>query len=343
MTSEERFMKRALDLAQLGKGKVSPNPMVGCVVVHQGLIIGEGYHQQYGGPHAEVNAIQSVEDREKLNEATVYVSLEPCSHFGKTPPCADLLVESQVKKVVICNLDPNPLVAGRGIQKLRDAGIEVVEGVLAEEGHLINQAFFTFMSKKRPAIILKWAQTADGYVARDNFDSKWISNSLSRKWVHKWRAEVDAIMVGTNTAHYDNPKLNVRSWHGNHPLRVVLDKQLRLSNSLSLFDQSIPTVCYNLKKAESLHQLDYALLSNTECLLEEILADLYQRKCQSLFVEGGSKLLNTFISLDLWDEARVFKSLQSFGSGIPAPGINQPWVEERAVIQDRLYIYRNTD
>ncbi|MGB0522111.1 MAG: bifunctional diaminohydroxyphosphoribosylaminopyrimidine deaminase/5-amino-6-(5-phosphoribosylamino)uracil reductase RibD [Flammeovirgaceae bacterium] len=341
MTIEERFMKRALDLAQLGKGRVSPNPLVGCVIVHNGQIIGEGFHQKYGGPHAEVNAVNAVEDQEKLKKATVYVSLEPCSHFGKTPPCSDLLIAKQVKKVVICNVDPNPLVAGRGIEKLKQAGIEVVDGVLAAEGNELNKCFFTSMTQQRPYVILKWAQTTDGFIARENYDSKWISNALSRKWVHKWRAEFDAIMVGTNTAQHDNPTLNVRSWQGENPVRVVLDKELRLNPALKLFDQTIPTICYNFQKDHQIENLIHVQLTNDDTLLPQILTDLHQRNYQSLFVEGGAKLLNAFIDQDLWDEARVFIGKQAFGKGIAAPKQSKSALETHELEGDYLKIYRN--
>ena len=342
MTSEERFMKRALELAALGVGQVSPNPMVGCVIEHQGQIIGEGYHQKYGEAHAEVNAINSVEQHKKLAESTVYVSLEPCSHFGKTPPCADLLVSKQVKKVVVCNLDPNPLVAGRGIKKLQEAGIEVSVGVLEEEGKLLNRAFLKSITQKRPYVVLKWAQTADGFIARKNYDSKWISNWLSRKLVHKWRAELDAIMVGTNTAKYDNPQLNVRSWSGKSPMRIVIDKHLKLNNELKLFDQSIPTVCYNFIKDESIENLSYVKLADAENILEQILAHLNELKIQTLFVEGGSQLLQSFIDQNLFDEARVFESGSFFGDGIAAPKLFSGIYERYELITDRLLIYRNS-
>ncbi|HEY5824526.1 MAG TPA: bifunctional diaminohydroxyphosphoribosylaminopyrimidine deaminase/5-amino-6-(5-phosphoribosylamino)uracil reductase RibD, partial [Cyclobacteriaceae bacterium] len=214
MTSDELFIQRTFELAQIGIGQVSPNPRVGAVVAHDGKILGEGWHKKYGEAHAEVNAILSVKDHSLLKESTVYVNLEPCSHFGRTPPCADLLIRHQVKKVVICNVDPNPLVAGQGINKLRDAGIEVVAGVLEAEGRKLNKRFFTLIEKQRPYIILKWAQTADGFVARENYESKWISNDFSRQLVHQWRSEEDAILVGTKTAAHDNPQLDVRDWSG---------------------------------------------------------------------------------------------------------------------------------
>ena len=252
------FMQRALDLAETGRGSVSPNPMVGCVIVNQNQeIIGEGWHQAYGQAHAEVNAMQSVNDPAQLGSSTLYVNLEPCSHHGKTPPCAEAIIRHQIPKVVIANADPNPLVAGRGVKMLREAGVEVLEGVLEEEGHQLNRRFFTYIEQERPYIILKWAETADGFMARENFDSKWISNLLSRKIVHKWRSEEDAIMIGKNTARFDNPKLTVRDWSGNNPLRIVVDRHLELSSNLIIFNRETPTVCYNLLKNEHLNNLDY--------------------------------------------------------------------------------------
>ncbi len=340
MENHEIYMRRAIELAEIGLGSVSPNPMVGCVVVHGDKIIGEGYHKLYGGPHAEPNAIFSVEDQALLEEATVYVTLEPCSHWGKTPPCADLLVEKKVKKVVIGTADTNPLVGGKGIMHLQDAGIEVVNGILEDEIKFQNRRFFTFLEKKRPYIILKWAQTMDGFVARENFDSKWISNPYSRQLVHRWRSEEDAIMVGTNTALYDNPKLNVRDWVGRNPVRVVLDRNLRLSKDLHLFDQSQPTICYNQHISEKNEYLDYVKLEK-DFGIEEILADLYQCKIQSLIVEGGSELLKMFVSLELWDEARVFIGNQMFKKGIPAPVVSGSYWNETSVMDDRLQmIYR---
>lgn len=302
--SDTLFMRRALELATLGHGQVSPNPMVGCVVVHQNCIIGEGWHQKYGQPHAEVNAINdaiAAGFAHLLPQSTVYVTLEPCSHFGKTPPCADMLVQKQVRKVVICNIDPNPLVAGRGIKKLQQADIEVVEGVLNQDGKQLNARFFAFFEKKRPYVILKWAQTADGFIAAPDGTPLVISNALSRTLSHKWRSEEDAIMVGTNTAQNDNPKLNVRLWTGRNPVRVVVDAHQRLPNDLHLFDGTQPTRTY--------HTAD----------LCHILNDLYEQKIQSVLVEGGAKLLQSFINEGLFDEIRVFKSPQRVGKGIAAP------------------------
>jgi diaminohydroxyphosphoribosylaminopyrimidine deaminase/5-amino-6-(5-phosphoribosylamino)uracil reductase len=334
------YMQRAFELARLGMGTVSPNPMVGCVIVHQDTIIGEGWHRQYGQGHAEVNAIKSVENPDLLKEATVYVTLEPCAHHGKTPPCADLLITHQVKKVVVANKDPFPLVNGGGINKLKQANIDVEVGLLEATGRELNKRFFCFQEKKRPYIILKWAQTTDGFVARQNFDSKWISNSESRRLVHKWRAEEDAILVGTNTARYDNPTLNVRDWQGKHPLRLVIDKHLTLDKQLHLFDQSIPTVCYNLHKDGITKNLEFKKISERHSLAD-ILADLYERKIQSLIVEGGSNLLATFIEGDLWDEARIFTAPTSFGSGIPAPNVAGTFSHKKDIRGDMLSIISN--
>lgn len=333
-------MQRALELAQLGLGKVSPNPLVGCVIVHENQIAGEGWHQQYGGPHAEVNAIEAVRDKTLLKESDVYVTLEPCAHYGKTPPCANLLAEHKVKRVIICNADTNPLVAGKGIKILTDAGIDVVENVLAAKGKLINKRFFTYFNKKRPYIILKWAETGDGFIARENFDSKWISNDFSRKLVHKWRAEEDAVLVGANTGHYDNPRLNVRDWEGRNPVRVAADRNLRLSPALHLFDQSQPTLIYNLLKDEQKENLIFIKIGR-KTFFEELFNDLYERKIQSVIVEGGSTLLNKLIAANLWDEARVFKTEQLFGSGIKAPRLNGVLAEQMKALSDTLFYYKN--
>lgn len=333
-------MQRAIELAALGKGYVSPNPMVGCVIVHESRIIGEGWHRKYGEAHAEVNAINSVEDQSLLTESTCYVTLEPCAHHGKTPPCADLLVSMKLKKVVIAVVDSNPLVGGKGIEKLKAAGIEVETGCLEKEALQQNARFFTLMEKQGPYIILKWAETADGFVARKNFDSKWISNEYSRSLVHQWRAEEDAILVGSNTAAYDNPSLNVRSWVGNDPLRIVIDRKLSLKTDLNLFDQSIPTIIYNCQKTESEGKLEWVKLNDEE-FIESLVKDLGQRKIQSLIVEGGATVLKAFIEAGLWDEARVFTSSVEFGDGISAPKLSQqPTVSD--VMGDELRIYKRT-
>ncbi|GAB2474961.1 bifunctional diaminohydroxyphosphoribosylaminopyrimidine deaminase/5-amino-6-(5-phosphoribosylamino)uracil reductase RibD [Algoriphagus taiwanensis] len=334
---KEDYMRRALELAENGSGYVSPNPKVGCVIVHQDEIIGEGWHQHYGGPHAEVNAVDSVKFQDLLPESTVYVSLEPCAHWGKTPPCANLLVEKKVKKVVIAATDSNPLVGGKGIDILKNAGIEVETGVLEKEARWQNRRFFTQIEKNRPYVILKWAQTHDGFVARPNFDSKWISNSQSRQLVHQWRAEEDAILVGKNTARYDNPSLNVRDWVGKNPIRIVIDSQLELSSDLNLFDRTIQTLVFNTvleKKEENLEWIQMEKITP-----KSILESLNHRKIQSLIVEGGSQVLNQFIQSELWDECRVFTSPTQFEGGIPAPKLNQNSSETLFIGTDQLDIY----
>ncbi|MBS4071260.1 MAG: bifunctional diaminohydroxyphosphoribosylaminopyrimidine deaminase/5-amino-6-(5-phosphoribosylamino)uracil reductase RibD [Algoriphagus sp.] len=330
-------MRRALELAEWGRGYVSPNPKVGCVIVHQDRIIGEGWHRAYGGPHAEVHAINSVENQSLLPESTVYVTLEPCAHWGKTPPCANLLEEKKVKKVIIAAVDSNPLVGGKGIEILKNAGIAVETGVLEEKARWQNRRFFTQIEKQRPYVILKWAQTEDGLVARENFDSKWISNAQSRQLVHKWRAEEDAILVGKNTAAYDNPRLDVRDWVGKNPIRVVLDSHLGLPKNLNLFDQSIPTLIFNTVKSETIENLEWIRLS--EINPKVILKELHSRKIQSLIVEGGSQVLSQFIESGLWDEARVFTAPTRFDRGIAAPTLNQNPSETLSIDTDRLDIY----
>lgn len=340
LNQDERYMQRCLEIACRGQGKVSPNPMVGCVITHQGKIIGEGWHQQYGQAHAEVNAIQSVENKALLPESTVYVNLEPCAHFGNTPPCADLLAKHQVKKVVISNTDPNPKVAGKGLEKLKAQGIEIQTQVLEAAGLQLNRRFFTFFTQKRPYIILKWAETADGYIARQNFDSKWISNPISRMKVHQWRSQEDAILVGKNTALYDDPQLNVRDWVGRNPTRVVIDPQQSLSKDLKLFDQQIPTICYNFMQNQSAPRLEMVKISPSN-LYQDIVQDLYQRKIQSIIIEGGANTLQAFIHQNLWDEARIFKSKNTFGAGLSAPQIQGRLLAKEQLMEDDYFEYHN--
>ena len=345
------FMLRALELATLGRGHVSPNPMVGCVIVHgptgKEKIIGEGWHQRYGEAHAERNAILSVrpEDRSLLPESTVYVTLEPCSHWGKQPPCADLLIESRVKRVICCNDDPNPLVAGQGLAKLRAAGIEVETGVLNEQGRDLNARFFTFFEKQRPYIILKWAETSDGLIAGEGGQPIKISGDLAHRLVHRWRSEEDAIMVGTNTARTDNPRLNVRLVPGKNPTRIVIDKKLQLAPNLNLFDNSQPTLDYNFIKTETVGQTSYIQLHPDKPFLPQLLDDLYQRRIQSVLVEGGTTLIESFVEANLWDEMRVFRSPMLLGQGhftgaVKAPVVRGRLVSREPVGEDELSIYR---
>tara|TARA_R110002012_G_scaffold252147_3_gene430872 strand:+ start:85454 stop:86527 length:1074 start_codon:yes stop_codon:yes gene_type:complete len=336
---DEHFMQRALQLASYGKSTVSPNPMVGCVIVLKGRVIGEGWHQKAGEPHAEVLAIRSVKDQELLKSATAYVTLEPCAHYGKTPPCAELLVEKQLKKVVIGAVDPNPLVAGKGIEILEKAGIQIEAGVLEQECLEINKAFFTFMQKERPFIVLKWAETADGFVARENFDSKWISNALSRQMVHKWRTELDAILVGKNTVKFDDPQLTARDWSGKNPVRLVIDHQLALRDKLKIFDKNQKTILFHTKSEKrNLNGVD-AIQLGQENFLNEMMGYLFQQQFQSVLVEGGAQTLQAFIDADLWDEARVFKAPVNFQKGIQSPQLKK----HRLVFQKNIIDEKQTD
>lgn len=340
---DELFMQRAIDLAQLGKGNVSPNPLVGCVIVHKDNIIGEGWHKQYGKAHAEVNAIQDVKQPELLPEATVYVTLEPCSHFGKTPPCADLLIEKKVKRVVIATLDSNPIVKGNGIKKLQQAGIEVTVGIKEQEARNMNRYFFTFIEKKRPHIILKWAETADGFMARQDYSSKWISNPTARQIVHKLRTEIDAVMVGTNTALHDNPKLNVRNWQGRNPTRIYIDRNLKLPTNYYLLDNTQKTICLNTQKQALENNTHYEKIESTETdFFTAAFQRLYEKKIQSVLVEGGSQVLQQLIANNLWDEAYCFVNPTIyFKTGIPAPSFQIKNTFSTRLQDNLLYFLKN--
>lgn len=333
-------MKRAIDLALNGLGKVSPNPLVGCVIVHNKKIIGEGWHEVFGGNHAEVQAINSVENKDLLKESTLYVTLEPCSHFGKTPPCSDLIIKHNIPKVIICNNDPFDEVNGKGIHNLKKAGTKIEIGILEDLGLKINNRFFTSIKKKRPYITLKWAQTNDGFVARKNFDSKWISNELSRKFVHKLRADEDAILVGYNTVKHDNPTLNVRDWVGENPLRIVIDENLELNKDLNIFDGTIDTVCYNSKESKTSNNLEYKKIDFNN-LEENILTHLKELEIQSVIIEGGAKTIQKFIDNNLWDEANVFIGNEKFEDGIKCPKISIEPFEEHNLLEHKLKIYKN--
>jgi diaminohydroxyphosphoribosylaminopyrimidine deaminase/5-amino-6-(5-phosphoribosylamino)uracil reductase len=337
--SDEVFMLRALELAIRGRGHVSPNPMVGCVIVNDGKIIGEGWHKTYGEAHAEVNAVNSVADKSLLANSTVYVNLEPCSHIGKTPPCADLLIRENIKKVIVANIDSNPLVGGKGIKKLQAAGVTVTTGVLEKRSRELNNRFFTFIEKNRPYIILKWAETADGFIARNNYDSKWISDEYSRQLVHRWRAEEDAILVGSGTALHDNPALNVRDWTGRNPTRIIIDRFLKIPSSYTLFDRSQKTICYNVLKTEKQDDLEFVKLEEHD-FIKHLIHNLSTKKIQSIIVEGGAQILQAFIEANLWDEARIFTSPTTFGVGISAPIFsNAVLTEQHQLKSDLLRIY----
>jgi diaminohydroxyphosphoribosylaminopyrimidine deaminase/5-amino-6-(5-phosphoribosylamino)uracil reductase len=334
-------MQRCFQLAQLGLGNVAPNPLVGSIVVHNNKIIGEGYHQQYGSAHAEVNAISSVKDKTLLKDATLYVNLEPCSHYGKTPPCADLIVSENIKQVVICNTDPNPLVAGKGIEKLKAVGIEVINGVLENEGWELNKRFFTFHTKKRPYIILKWAQSNDGYFTKKNNEQHWITGESAKKIVHRWRSEEQAILVGTQTVLTDNPELNNRYYTlEKQPTRVVIDKELKIPKHYKVYNNQIETLIFN-KEIATIEEKTTLVKIPFENTLEEILAELYSRNLQSVIIEGGVTTLNNFILQNIWDEARILTGIINFTEGIKAPTVNGTTIEKNNIGEDQLTIIKN--
>ncbi|PSL32646.1 bifunctional diaminohydroxyphosphoribosylaminopyrimidine deaminase/5-amino-6-(5-phosphoribosylamino)uracil reductase RibD [Dyadobacter jiangsuensis] len=331
METHNQWMERALQLAEYGRGAVSPNPMVGCVIVHEGRIIGEGWHRAYGGPHAEVRAIEDADAKGNshlLPQAIAYVTLEPCSHTGKTPPCADLLVSRQLKKVVICNDDPNPLVSGRGIRRMRDAGIEVECHVLETRGLELNKRFFTAMTLKRPYVILKWAETADGFLGYETGNPVQISGPLSSMRVHQWRTEEDAIMVGYKTALMDNPRLNARHWAGTNPVRIVTDRRLQLPSQLHLLDHSQSTIVVNYDRETeipseperyALPTTAYLKIDKEQGEIAQLLEGLHRRKIQSVLVEGGAAVINAFLESGLWDEIRRCQGTLTIGKGVAAP------------------------
>ncbi|MES2829394.1 MAG: bifunctional diaminohydroxyphosphoribosylaminopyrimidine deaminase/5-amino-6-(5-phosphoribosylamino)uracil reductase RibD [Bacteroidota bacterium] len=346
--TDEQYMQRCLELAEMGMDSVSPNPMVGCVVVNEGTIIGEGFHARFGEAHAEVNAINDVisnygaDAEELLAGATVFVNLEPCAHFGKTPPCADLLVRHRVKKVVIGNTDPFSDVNGKGIEKLQQAGIEVVTGVNEAQCASLNRRFFTRILKQRPYILLKWAETANGYFAPKDAIQRWISGSIAKKLVHKWRTEEDAILVGKRTALADNPILNVREWPGRNPLRILIDQKLHVPTTSNIFDGGAKTVVFNEVKTVVSGNIHYIQMEDMQYYLPQKIAfQLYLMDIQSFIIEGGANLLKQFIEASLWDEARVFTSNISWDEGLEAPKIHGKLVKDLFVNNDRLSIFEN--
>ncbi|PLX05164.1 MAG: bifunctional diaminohydroxyphosphoribosylaminopyrimidine deaminase/5-amino-6-(5-phosphoribosylamino)uracil reductase RibD [Marinilabiliales bacterium] len=335
-------MIRCLDLAAKGAGKVAPNPMVGCVIVHNNKIIGEGYHIEFGGPHAEVNAINSVENKELLKSSTLYVNLEPCSHYGKTPPCSDLIVSHKIPRVVICNMDPNAKVSGKGIKKLNNAGIVTEIGICENEGNFLNRRFFTFHKQKKPYIILKWAQSKDGFIdiirnADTPIGPNWISDEISRVLVHKWRAEEMGILVGTQTVLKDNPSLTVRDWRGNSPIRLVIDKKNILTNDLKVFDNKTETIIFNETIDQKKGKTEW-ISCNSKDYIKCIDEVCFEKGILSLIVEGGEKLLSSYISSNCWNEARVFVGNRKFNQGVKAPKIELTSGKHHIIGQTNLYI-----
>jgi len=333
LNNHKTYIKRCLEIAKNGLGSTRPNPMVGAVIVNNNKIIGEGYTSPYGGSHAEVNAINSVKDKSLLKTATIYVTLEPCSHYGKTPPCSDLIIKNEIPNVVIGCIDDNELVAGKGVKKLQSAGVNVTVGVLENECKKHHKRFFTFHNKKRPYIILKWAETLDGFIAPKTKDEQkpvWITNKHSRQLVHKWRTEEQVILVGTNTVLQDNPTLTARNWKGNNPIRVVIDKKSKISTELNVFNDVATTITISEKN------IDFS-----KNIGQQICDILFKNNINSVIIEGGSKTLQTFINENLWDEARVFIGQNQFKKGVKAPNLSGKLTFEEKIDTDILKIYYN--
>lgn len=347
MKVQEKYIKRCIELAKNGLGTTYPNPLVGCVIVFENTIIGEGWHKKSGEAHAEVIAIESVQNQELLSSSTLYVSLEPCSHFGKTPPCADLILKYKIPNVVIGTLDPNSKVAGKGIQKLLDAGVNVTVGILEKECNELNKRFFTFHKKNRPFIVLKWAESSDGFISPKNKTEQkpvWISNEYSRQLVHKWRSEEQAILVGTQTIIDDNPTLTVRDWAGENPIRVIIDKENAVDSSKKVFDNQAKTIVFSNKEVTS----NSATIQNIKINFDgnstqAIVEKLFENNIQSIIIEGGRKTIQSFIDANLWDEARVFIAEINLIEGTKAPELKRKIYSKSSLKKDTLLTYRNED
>ena len=341
------YMRRCFELARKGLGMTKTNPLVGAVLVYDDRIIGEGFHHEFGGPHAEVNAIRSVKDSSLLNQATLYCNLEPCSHHGKTPPCSMLISQKGIRRVVISNTDPFPSVNGKGIRHLEEAGIEVETSCLEEEGLHLNRRFFHYINYRRPYVILKWAQTADGYIdlerePGDQEGPRWISNEVCRTLVHKWRSEESAIMVGTNTVIADNPRLNTRRWTGANPLRITMDRRGRLSDNAHILDGTQETIVFSgvqrnySGKIRTVH-------ADPSYELVDVMEELFDQQITSIFVEGGAEMHNSFLASGLWDEARVFTGKMRFSQGVKSPEINEKPDETIKIGDAELAVFRNKE
>ncbi len=343
---DHKYIKRCFELAAKGLGRVSPNPLVGSVIVHNDVIIGEGYHQQYGENHAEVNALNSVKNKSLLPFSTVYVNLEPCAHYGKTPPCALRLIDEKIAKVVISNVDTFEKVAGKGVEMLKNAGVQVVTSVLEEEGRWLNRRFFSYHERKRPYIVLKWAQTKDGFIdihrtGNANNTSNWITNHELKVLVHKWRSEEDAIMVGSHTVTNDNPQLNVREWSGKSPIRVIIDTEHLLSRDSHVFDGSVNTILFVDKIYENLSSAIEQILMPSQNRLSFIMKVLYDKQIQSILIEGGQFLLQSLLVANLWDEARVLIGNKYFKDGLHAPQISGVPLSSKNIGGDFINTYIN--
>ena len=348
-TPDEKYMQRCIDIAKNGLGTTAPNPMVGAVIVHDEVIIGEGYTSPYGGNHAEVNAINSVMDKTLLSKATLYVTLEPCSHHGKTPPCADLIIKHKISRVVIGIKDPHDKVAGKGIEKLKNSGCTVEVGVLENECAEHHKRFLTFHTKKRPYITLKWAETADRFIAptkemrQENPEPYWITGSIARQLVHKWRSDEQAILVGTQTVIDDNPKLDVRQWTGKSPTRIVLDRSLKISDKAHVFDGAQRTIVMTSKEhaRPDEKKIVYKAIDFDNDIISHLCTALYEENIQSILIEGGARTLQSFIDANIWDEARIFKGATNFEKGVKAPNIKGKLLCTYQVRNDTLTLVKN--
>jgi diaminohydroxyphosphoribosylaminopyrimidine deaminase/5-amino-6-(5-phosphoribosylamino)uracil reductase len=341
--THQYFLQRCIQLAQNGLGFVAPNPLVGAVLAHGEKIIGEGWHQGFGKAHAEVNCIASVKETDKklITESILYVSLEPCNHFGKTPPCSDLILQHGIKKVVIGSGDPNPIVAGKGIKKLRDAGVDVVENILQKECDELNKRFFAFHRKKRPYIILKIAQSADDFMAANEAKQVWMTNDLSKRLSHRWRAEEQAILVGTNTALIDNPSLTTRLWDGKNPMRILIDKTNRVPLGQNIFSADANTIVVNESQEKTKENIVWTKADFNKNLVEQILKILSEKNIQSLIVEGGPFTIQQFIDANLWDEARVITAPILLGSGKASPVFSGTLFDSFSLLHDKVELWQN--
>ncbi len=345
MIPHEHFMQRCVELAQKGLGSVAPNPLVGAVLVHDEKIIGEGWHQKFGEAHAEVNCMASVHAAHQhlIPESTLYVSLEPCNHFGKTPPCTGLILQHQIKNVVVGSIDPNPLVAGVGMAKLRANGVAVTENVLRQECDELNKRFFTFHQKKRPYIILKMAQSADGFLAGNDAKQLWLTNDFSKRLSHKWRTEEQAILVGTKTALIDNPELTARLWQGKNPLRVLIDRKLQVPSGAKIFSPHAPSIVFNELRDTTHSNITYCKIDFSASVPKQILTSLIKQNIHSLIVEGGAFTIQRFVDENLWDEARMITAPTKLGKGVKTPAIEGQKIEEFKSGDDEVIIWRNCE
>lgn len=344
MHTKQKYISRCLKIAEKGISLSSPNPSVGAVLVFENKIIGEGFTSAYGGAHAEVNCLNSVKKKDKhlIKNSTLYVSLEPCSHFGKTPACSLLIINSEIKKVVIGSLDPNPLVAGKGLKALQTKGINVEYNILKEECEFLNRRFYTFHQKKRPYVILKWAQTKNGYFSPLDGSRFWITNKYSNQLVHRWRTEEMSILIGKSTAKTDNPRLNARLYKGKNPIRIVIDKKLELAKNLILFNQEIKTIIFNTKENKKDKLLTYIKIDFSKNVEIQILKELYNLEINSVIIEGGAKTINSFIDKNLWDEARILTGKTNLENGILAPKLKGKSIKHFGLHNDFINILINT-